>query len=50
MLPVVALGGRAVHIPFGETWRHEEVDPAALAPYDFSVLERIDELAPLLGC
>lgn len=50
VLPVVTLGGRAVHIPFGETWRHEEVDPAALAPYDFSVLERIDELAPLLGC
>lgn len=50
VLPVVALGGRAVHIPFGETWRHEEVDPAALAPYDFPVLERIDELAPLLGC
>ena len=50
VLPVVTLGGRAVHIPFGETWRHEEVDPAALAPYDFPVLERIDELAPLLGC
>jgi len=50
VLPVVALGGRAVHIPFGETWRHEEVDPAALAPYDFPVLERIDELALLLGC
>lgn len=50
VLPVVALGGRAVHIPFGETWRHEEVDPAVLAPYDFPVLECIDELAPLLGC
>lgn len=50
VLPVVTLGGRAVHIPFGETWRHEEVDPVALAPYDFPVLERIDELAPLLGC
>lgn len=50
VLPVVTLGGRAVHIPFGETWRHEEVDPAALAPYDFPVLERIDELTPLLGC
>lgn len=50
VLPVVTLGGRAVHIPFGEMWRHEEVDPAALAPYDFPVLERIDELTPLLGC
>lgn len=26
ILPVLALGGRAVHIPYEETWEHEKVD------------------------
>ncbi len=28
VLPIVELGGHAVHVPFHTTWAHEEVDPA----------------------
>lgn len=50
VLPVLALGGRAVHIPFEETWRHEEVAPEECALHDIPALGTISELAPLLGC
>lgn len=50
VLPVLALGGRAVHIPFEETWRHEEVAPEEYALHDIPALGTISELAPLLGC
>lgn len=50
VLPVLALGGRAVHIPFEETWRHEEVAPEECALHDIPTLGTISELAPLLGC
>jgi putative hydrolase of the HAD superfamily len=29
VLPILALGGQAVHVPFHTTWAHEEVDPAS---------------------
>lgn len=50
VLPVLALGSRAVHIPFVETWRHEEVAPEECALHDIPTLGTISELAPLLGC
>lgn len=50
VLPVLALGSRAVHIPFEETWRHEEVAPEECALHDIPTLGTISELAPLLGC
>jgi putative hydrolase of the HAD superfamily len=28
ILPILALGGQAVHVPFHTTWAHEEVDPS----------------------
>jgi putative hydrolase of the HAD superfamily len=43
ILPVLALGGRAVHIPYAITWAHEHVE-AAVESDRFARLERISEL------
>jgi len=47
ILPVLALGARAIHIPYHLTWAHEVVAPPADAP--FPVLESIRELPALLA-
>lgn len=50
VLPVVAVGGRAVHIPYHITWAHEEVEEAGAgegAPY--YRLEHIGQLPALLS-
>jgi len=47
ILPVLALGGRAVHIPYHLTWAHEVVASPEGAP--FPVLDSIRELPGLLA-
>ncbi|WLT30037.1 HAD family hydrolase [Geothrix sp. PMB-07] len=47
ILPVLALGGRAVHIPYHLTWAHEVVASPEGAP--FPVLGSIQELPNLLA-
>lgn len=47
ILPVLALGARAVHIPYHLTWAHEVVASPAGSP--FPVLESIHELPALLA-
>jgi putative hydrolase of the HAD superfamily len=47
ILPVLALGGRAVHIPYHLTWAHEVVASPVGSP--FPVLETIHELPALLA-
>jgi putative hydrolase of the HAD superfamily len=47
ILPVLALGGRAVHIPYHLTWAHEVVASPVEAP--FPVLESIRDLPGLLA-
>jgi len=49
ILPVVSLGGRAVHIPYHLTWRHEHVDEDSLPNDGWHRLESIGELGPLLA-
>ncbi len=49
ILPVVQMGGRAVHIPYHLTWRHEHVDEDSLPNDGWHRLERIGELARLLA-
>jgi putative hydrolase of the HAD superfamily len=49
ILPVVRLGGRAVHIPYQVTWQHEHVDEDSLPSDGWHRLERIGELGPLLA-
>jgi putative hydrolase of the HAD superfamily len=47
ILPVVALGGRAVHIPAHLIWEHEDAAPPdGERPYD--EIERLAELLPLI--
>lgn len=43
VLPVLAIGGRAVHVPYHVTWALEQVEPDPDA-HDFPVLESIAEL------
>jgi len=49
VLPVLELGGRAVHIPYHVTWHHEEVPEESLPASGWHRLAAIAELAPLLS-
>ena len=46
--PVVALGARAVHIPYPLTWHHEQVPEDAMPREGWHRLENIGELGALL--
>ena len=48
ILPVVAMGGRAVYIPYQTTWIHERVTDADLLQAEFIRLEHIRLLPALL--
>lgn len=41
VLPVVGIGGHAVHIPYHVTWAHEAVEQAAESPRDYAELAHI---------
>jgi putative hydrolase of the HAD superfamily len=47
VLPVLAIGGHAVHIPFHTTWEHEKVSHKVEHP-NFKTLEKITDVLPLL--
>ena len=49
VVPVVELGGRAVHIPYQVTWHHEHVPEESLPKTGWHRLESITELPTLLG-
>jgi putative hydrolase of the HAD superfamily len=44
VLPVVAIGGQAVHIPHASTWVHELVDPSEAAAHAYHELASIQLL------
>jgi putative hydrolase of the HAD superfamily len=46
--PVVALGARAIHIPYHVTWNHEHLPEEALPATGWYRLDRIGELGALL--
>lgn len=48
VLPVVSLGGKAVHVPFHTTWIHELVDEDELEKARFHKIEGIRELLDLV--
>ena len=48
VLPILELGGRAVHVPFHTTWAHEEVDPADHADQHLT-LSRLNDLLNYLN-
>ena len=49
ILPVLALGGCGVHIPYEVTWRHEHVEGASPDPARFRQLSDISGLPGLLA-
>ena len=49
VLPVVALGGRAVHVPYVVDWAHELVDDADLPAEGWWRLDSLHGLADLLA-
>jgi putative hydrolase of the HAD superfamily len=49
VLPVVALGGRAVYIPAEHTWAHELVDDPGPQDGGYHQLAHIGELPALIG-
>jgi putative hydrolase of the HAD superfamily len=48
VLPVVAIGGQAVHIPHALTWAHEHVDPLIAQQSRYFELAHISELPSLV--
>ena len=50
ILPVLAIGGHAVYIPYQTTWEHERVAEAELADKHFHELEHIGQLPGWLNC
>ena len=49
VVPVVEMGGRAVHIPYHLTWDHEQVEEDSLPGKGWYRLTSIRELGPLLA-
>ena len=47
VLPVLAIGGHAVHIPFHTTWEHEKVNHKVEHP-NFKTLGKITDVLPIL--
>ena len=47
VLPVLNIGGYAVHIPFHTTWEHEKISHKVEHP-NFKALEKITEVLPIL--
>jgi len=47
VLPVLAIGGYAVHIPFHTTWEHEKINHKVEHP-NFKTLERISDVLNIL--
>jgi putative hydrolase of the HAD superfamily len=47
VLPVLAIGGYAVHIPFHTTWEHEKISHKVEHP-NFKTLEKVTDVLPIL--
>jgi putative hydrolase of the HAD superfamily len=48
VLPVLELGGFAVHVPFHTTWLHEKIDHEVQHPNFWSV-QKVSEIPALLN-
>jgi putative hydrolase of the HAD superfamily len=49
VLPVLAIGGQAVHIPYRLTWAHERVSPEELNGAKYAELENLGQLPVLVS-
>ncbi len=48
VLPVLGVGGHAIHIPFHITWAHEKIDHK-VEHVNFKSVEKISDILPILG-
>ena len=48
ILPVLALGGHAVYIPYHTTWAHEALDSQPIGHDGYYKLEHLGQLTPLI--
>ena len=44
ILPVLEIGGHAIHIPYHTTWVHEQVEPSQLETAQYTSLKTITDL------
>ncbi len=44
IVPVLALGGHAIHIPYETSWAHEHVDDAVLSAWEYVTLPHMGDL------
>ncbi|WP_420386512.1 HAD family hydrolase [Roseivirga sp.] len=49
VLPVVELGGTAIHIPFHDTWTHEQMDKSEIKDLSYVEMSSVSELKSFLG-
>jgi putative hydrolase of the HAD superfamily len=49
VLPVTALGGKGIHIPYALTWAHEEVDASEAAASDHLTVERFVDVVEAIS-
>jgi putative hydrolase of the HAD superfamily len=47
VLPVLNIGGYAVHVPFHTTWAHEKIEHTIVHP-NFKAVEKITQILPIL--
>lgn len=47
VLPVLNIGGHALHVPFHTTWAHERIDHEIVHP-NFYAVEKITDIIPIL--
>lgn len=47
VLPVLNIGGHALHVPFHTTWAHERIDHEIVHP-NFYAVEKITDVIPIL--
>ncbi|WP_166381857.1 HAD family hydrolase [Polaribacter sp. 11A2H] len=48
VLPLVALGASAIHVPFHTTWVHEEVSDQEKSDSDYTTVANIKDILPFL--
>lgn len=48
ILPVLKMGGAAIHIPLHTTWVHEQVHRDAMEGKEYETLSPVSEIIPLL--
>ncbi|MCP4852596.1 MAG: HAD family hydrolase [Acidimicrobiales bacterium] len=49
VLPVLAIGGRAIHVPHTTTWVFEEPNPDELAGVEFPIVDRLGDVSRLIA-